>query len=43
MASESEPENFFGGGPHKGSPEIGKIDIIAVGIDYKILIHFKLQ
>jgi len=43
MASESEPENYFGGLPPKGCPEIAKIDIIAVGNDYKILIHFKSQ
>jgi len=42
MASESEPEKFFGGGLPKGSPEMAKIDIIAVGNDYKILIHFNM-
>jgi len=26
-----------------GPPKLQKIDIIAVGIDYKILIHFKWQ
>ena len=41
MASGIEPEKFFGGGPPKGSPEIAKIDIIAVDNDYKILIHLK--
>jgi len=41
MVSESEPEKFFGGGPLKGPPKLQKIDNIAVGNDYKILIHFK--
>jgi len=36
-----EPENFLGGWPPNGSPEIAKIDIIAVGNDNKIFIHFK--
>jgi len=43
MASDSEPEKNFWGGPLKGPPKLQKIDIIAVGNDYKILIHFKRQ
>jgi len=41
MASDSEPEKIFGVAPLKGPPKLQKIDIIAVGNDYKILIHFK--
>jgi len=41
MASDSEPENFFGVAPLKGPPKLQKIDIIAVDNDYKLLIHLK--
>jgi len=38
---ESEPGKVFWGGPLKGPPKLQKIDIIAVGNDYEILIQFK--
>jgi hypothetical protein len=41
MASDSEPEIFFGVVPLKGPPKLQKIDIIAVGNDNKIFIHFR--
>ena len=41
MASDSERQKIFGVAPLKGPPKLQKIDIIAVGNDYKILIHFK--
>jgi len=43
MARDGEPEKNFGVAPLKGPPKLQKIDIIAVGNDYKILTHVKRQ